>query len=278
MPTFEGLGPTSSAEDVRAAVAANRLWYHAIDLPHGVTTPGWFDLRSVADRLPWPDVRGKRCLDIGTYDGFLAFELERRGAAEVVATDIADHNLWDWPYALRREGPERLAQIAGEKGAGFEIAARALGSSVRKVEMSIYDLGPDTLGTFDVVVCGSLLLHLRDPVRALEAVRSVVSGSFLSSEQIDAELTLLHPRKPLTNLTGIGELVQWHVPNRAGHLKLVEAGGFRIVRRGAPYSVRFGPSHPPVGSGWRLQRRKAVTRAVTRDWGVAHNAVLAEPI
>ena len=56
------------------------LWYHTLELPGGIVTPGWFDLRGVVDRLPWPDVRGKRCLDVGTYDGFYAFELERRGA------------------------------------------------------------------------------------------------------------------------------------------------------------------------------------------------------
>lgn len=67
-------------------------------------TPGWFDLRPIVDRMPWPDVRGKRCLDVGTWDGFLAFELERRGAAEVVATDIESHEDWDWPPALKQRG------------------------------------------------------------------------------------------------------------------------------------------------------------------------------
>ncbi len=75
----------------REAVARNPLWYHTIDVAPGVSTPGVFDLRPVVGLLPWPDVRGKRCLDVGTYDGYLAFELERRGAAEVVVTDIAGH-------------------------------------------------------------------------------------------------------------------------------------------------------------------------------------------
>jgi len=74
-----------------AAVAANPMWYHSIEVAPGLVTPGLFDLRPIVERLPWPDVRGKRCLDVGTYDGFLAFELERRSAAEVLATDIADH-------------------------------------------------------------------------------------------------------------------------------------------------------------------------------------------
>ena len=111
---------------LRERVAANPLWYHTIELEPGLVTSGWFDLRPVVDRLPWPDVRGKRCLDVGTYDGFLAFELERRGAGEVVATDIGGHEGWDWPHELRSRGPAYLAALAGPKGNGFEIAHEAL--------------------------------------------------------------------------------------------------------------------------------------------------------
>ena len=110
-------------------------------------TPGWFDLRPIADRMPWPDVRGKRCLDVGTWDGYLAFELERRGASEVVALDIPDHEDWDWPPDVRAQGGERLAELAGpEKGAGFRVAREALGSSVEKVDMTVYDLSPERVG------------------------------------------------------------------------------------------------------------------------------------
>src|SRR4051794_39768777 len=173
--------------DVREAVASNPLWYHTLELEPGVVTPGWFDLRPIVDKLPWPDVRGKRCLDVGTYDGFLAFELEKRGAAEVVATDISDHNQWDWSWALRQRGGEYLASDAGpEKGLGFRIAHEALGSKVVKHEINIYDLTPGALGgEFDVVVCGSLMLHLKNPVVAMERIRSMVreDGQFMSTEE-----------------------------------------------------------------------------------------------
>ena len=173
------------------------LWYHAMDLGGGVETPGWFDLRPIADRMPWPDVRGKRCLDVGTYDGYLAFELERRGASEVVALDIPDHEDWDWPPDVRAQGGERLAELAGpEKGAGFRVAREALGSSVEKVDMTVYDLSPERVGTFDVVLCGSLMLHLRDPLRALEAIRSVCAGQFMSSEQIEPGAHAVPPAAP----------------------------------------------------------------------------------
>jgi tRNA (mo5U34)-methyltransferase len=260
------------------AEVSSTVWYHTIDLGDGVVTPGWFDLRPVVERMPWPDVAGKRCLDVGTYDGFLAFELERRGAAEVVCTDIADHAAWDWPLRIRARAGERLADLAGpQKGHGFEVARRALGSSVQKVELNVYDLSAERLGKFDVVVCGSLLLHLREPVRGLEAIRSVCDGRLLSAEAIRLGLSLLRPRTALAELDGISERCQWWTPNAAGHRRLVEAAGFDVERSVKPYAIPYGPAHPPR-TGWTQPARRPLRRALTgnRD-GVPHAALLARP-
>jgi tRNA (mo5U34)-methyltransferase len=256
----------------------DQLWYHTLDLGGGVLTPGWMDLRPVVERLPWPDVRGKRCLDVGTYDGFFAFELERRGAASVVATDIADHAQWDWPRAARERGAEYLALVAGQKGRGFELAREALGSSVEKREISVYDLSPEAVGEFDVVVCGSLMLHLKDPVRALEAIRSVCRGSFLSAEQIDPFLTLVSPQRPATWFRA-GNQTQWQIPNVAGLRAMVESAGFRIERRVRPYAVPFGAGYSGGGvRGARSLAHAGLTRIITGGRGVPHAAVLATPI
>jgi len=250
-------------KDAQAAVGAHPHWYHTMEVAPGVLTPGWFDLRPVLDAMPWPDVAGRRCLDVGTYDGHLAFELERRGAAEVLATDLSDHAEWDWPVRLRDRGPQALAAIAGpQKGRGFEIAAQALGSSVRRERVSVYDLAPERIGTFDVVVCGSLMLHLRDPLRALAAIRSVCTGEFLSAETI-----VPGDGPPCALLDGVSDLCQWWTPNRAGHRRMVEAAGFDVVRATDPYEVPLGPAHPEPPR--RLGRR--------RRGGVLHAAVLARP-
>ncbi len=266
--------------DARAAVAANPLWYHTMDVAPGVVTPGWFDLRPILDRLPWPDVRGLRCLDVGTYDGHLAFELERRGASEVVATDLSDHAEWDWPARLRALGGAQLGAIAGPvKGTGFRIARELLGSRAERVECSVYDLSPERMGTFDVVVCGSLMLHLRDPVRALEAIRSVCTGALLSAEQI-----LPRPewgpraRRPAAELDGLSELCQWWTPNRAGHRRMVEAAGFDVERATDPYCIPLGPAHPRPRPTVRRLARSAAIRALTRGSGLPNAAVLARPI
>jgi tRNA (mo5U34)-methyltransferase len=183
----------ADAPDLAQRVAGMQ-WYHTLELAPGLITPGWFDLRGVPDRIPMPaSLAGKRVLDIGTFDGFWAFEMERRGAAEVLAIDVLDPLAWDWPAGSTDE----VVKIIGERksaGAGFELAAEALGSSVRRQELSIYDLTPESVGTFDFVYLGSLLLHLRDPVAGLAAARSVCTGEMLLLDAADPLLSLMHPK------------------------------------------------------------------------------------
>jgi tRNA (mo5U34)-methyltransferase len=264
--------------DPRAAIAQVGYWYHTIDVAPGVATPGWFDLRGIVQRLPWPDVRGKRCLDVGTSDGFLAFELERRGAAEVVATDIFAHEHWDWEQALRDRGPDYLRAVAGPgPGAGFRVAHELLASSVRLEQISAYDLSPEAVGEFDVVICGSLLLHLRDPLRALAAIGSVCREYFLSTNQVDLARSLIRPRRPLVRLDGTSGITQWWLPNAAGHRQMVLASGFAVERDSGLYSVPFGPSHPRG----RAPRRLLVSlarRVLTGEVGVPHHALLARKV
>ena len=92
------------AHTARARVAELECW-HTIEVAAGVVTPGGWDLRDTARRLPWPpSLAGLRCLDVGTMDGFWAFELERRGAAEVVASDVLDASRLDHFAADRLRG------------------------------------------------------------------------------------------------------------------------------------------------------------------------------
>ncbi|MGB8354143.1 MAG: class I SAM-dependent methyltransferase [Chthoniobacteraceae bacterium] len=79
------------AEIIKSMIAQHTAWYHRIELSPGIITPGINDsgenLRQL-DGLGLPvDCSGLRVLDIGTADGFMAFEMERRGAGEVIALD-----------------------------------------------------------------------------------------------------------------------------------------------------------------------------------------------
>lgn len=269
--------PELTSSQARTAIASVPRWYHSIEVAPGVVTPGVFDLRPIIERLPWPDVRGKRCLDVGTSDGFLAFELERRGAAEVIASDIAQHEHWDWePHLPTTLGPSYLRQVAGpEMGAGFRVARELLRSSVQLEQISVYDLSPERMGSFDVVTCGSLLLHLRDPLRALTAIRSVCSNQLLSTDQVDLIRSLSCPRQALVRLDGTSGLTQWWIPNAAGHRQMLRAGGFAPERESALYSIPFGPAHAPRSRKLPWLARSLARRALTGNDGVPHHAILA---
>jgi tRNA (mo5U34)-methyltransferase len=229
---------------------AEREWYHTLELAPGVETPGYFDHRSILAKLPIPaSLAGERCLDIGTFDGFWAFEMERRGADEVIAADILDPLAWDWPAGADPLAIEALERRK-EAGRGFAIAARALGSKVEKVEASVYELDPSVHGEFDFVFMGSLLLHLRDPIRALERVRSVCRGSFLTIDAVDPLLTLLHPRRPIAFLEGTAR-PWWWKPNLRGYEQMVRAAGFDVVQ---------GPKLLLIPAGAELKRKRVGLR------------------
>lgn len=266
----------TSAADARAAVARVRRWYHSIEVAPGVVTPGLFDLRPIVDRLPWPDVHGKRCLDVGTGDGFFAFELERRGAAEVVATDVAAHEDWDWEPHNRESGVRYFHHLFGpDKRASFDVARRLLGSSVRLEQLSVHELTPDQVGEFDVVVCGSLLLHLRDPLGALGAIRSVCRDALLSTNQVDLVRSVLVRDSPLVRLDGTSGMGQWWLPNAAGHRQMLRASGFAIERGSRLYSVPFGPAHPARAGTLPSRLRRLGRTLLTGNDGVVHHALLA---
>src|SRR5579863_6637642 len=68
----------------------HRFRYHSIELPDGSVLPGLQPIEHMRWRLDLfglpDDLRGKRVLDVGAWDGWFSFECERRGA-EVVAVD-----------------------------------------------------------------------------------------------------------------------------------------------------------------------------------------------
>jgi SAM-dependent methyltransferase len=145
-------------------------FYQVMDLPGLGRVGGQWDLRPTVDEyLGRFDFSQKRVLDIGAASGFLTFEMERRGAS-VVSFDIGEGQDWDiapfaeglnhsYALSVKRDARERMLN-------GYWLAHRLLGSSARAFYGNIYDL-PEELGLFDVVVMGSVLLHLRDPLRAL---------------------------------------------------------------------------------------------------------------
>lgn len=226
------VGPKGDGDLVQRIRAQS--WYHTIELPGGLVTPGQFDHRPLLPRYGFPsDLTGQRVLDAATFNGFWAFHMESLGA-EVVAIDLDDPADWDFPEAIRRQ-----LLSAGEReliATGFEIAHEALGSKVRRVSRSLYDLDPDVDGTFDLVHCGDVLLHLRDPLRALERLRGVTSGLLLLSDVVDIDA----PRGtygPTTQYLGGWHDVNWWIPSLDVLAQMVIDAGFHPPHVNAVFNL-----------------------------------------
>jgi tRNA (mo5U34)-methyltransferase len=239
----------------------------------------------VVRRLPIPaSLTGKRCLDIASSDGFWAFEMCRRGAGEVVSIDLEDVSRQEWQGASSSRRAARAPTVSSGRWevddartrTAFEVARAALGADVERRDLSVYDLSPETVGTFDFVFMGSLLLHLRDPAGALLAARRVVTGQFLLFEPVLLSLSLLFPRTPLASLWQLDE-PRWWQPNMAGLRRLVESAGFEVRTLGGPRCQKFGPGF----ARWPPRRRPTLAElffwAVVRPLGVPSAWVLAEP-
>src|SRR5580692_11155084 len=123
-------------------------WYHSIELPDGSVIPGLQTLDQLRERIaryPIPqDLNGKRVLDIGAWDGWFSFEMERRGATVVAVDAIKQDTLLE--------------------------AKRLLNSRVEFVVEDVQRLSPRDIGYFDIVLFFGVLYHLKHPLLALERV------------------------------------------------------------------------------------------------------------
>jgi SAM-dependent methyltransferase len=150
-------------------------FYHTVDLPDGTHSGDWdlrADIEAYIGRYPYA---GQRVVDIGTASGFVAFEMEKRGA-EVVALDFAitenpTSDMGLIPYGSNKNFDEMVrGRIEGQRAlqASFWYMHERLGSHVRYYEGDA-QVCPEELRPFDVAFFGSILLHLRDPLGVVSA-------------------------------------------------------------------------------------------------------------
>ena len=174
---------------IRELIARHGRWWHEIEVAPGVVTPGDDSNRMklpILDKLGLPsDLRGRRALDIGCSDGFFSFELERRGA-DVVAIDFVP-----------------------ETHTGFATAREILDSAVTYRMDNVYNVSPESYGYFDVVLFLGVLYHLRKPLAALDAIRSVMKPGaqlFIATMMIDEYLQL--PDGSVTTLAALNPILR----------------------------------------------------------------------
>jgi tRNA (mo5U34)-methyltransferase len=210
---------------IREKVANHRHWYHRIELAPGLVTPGVNDSPGVLRLLNLPaDCTGMRALDIGTFDGYFAFELERRGADVTAIDNLPPHR------------------------SGFGIVKEFLHSNVEHQVANVYDLNPEQFGQFDLILFLGVLYHLRNPMLALDRIREISVGRlWVESFVIDMayptaegrseplaevapkltndRLMQFYPRSELNN-----DFSNWWGPNLACLRAMLEACNFTVTR------------------------------------------------
>jgi SAM-dependent methyltransferase len=148
------------------------VYYHTIDIPgHGLQIGQW-DLRgNIHEYLGEVDFFDRRVLEIGTANGFVCFEMERRGA-KVVGFDLSEDLTYDAPPhsaeylqpEIYRDGLRRI------RHAWWRTHA-ALGSKAQVVYGHANRL-PIEMGRFDIGVLANVMQHLQDPIGALIGLAS----------------------------------------------------------------------------------------------------------
>jgi tRNA (mo5U34)-methyltransferase len=132
-------------------------WWHQIDLGNGLVTPGKYPPSGLVSKaFDEIDFEGKKVLDIGCWDGLWSFEAEKRGAAEVYATDD-------------------ISQRTFHDTRTFNLAKEALKSKVQYFPETPIERIPDLGVKFDIVLFLGVYYHLRDPLRALGILRSMLN-------------------------------------------------------------------------------------------------------
>jgi tRNA (mo5U34)-methyltransferase len=194
-------------------------FYHTIELPGGEVLPGLLSVERLRRRLTQfdipADLRGKRVLDIGAWDGFYTFEMERRGA-HVVALDL----------------------FRNEK---FLLARDLVKSSAEYVVGDICRLSSKDLGRFDIVLFFGVLYHVKHPVMALENVCSLTKDTaYVESYVIDDGTDLdavpvleFYERSELR-----GQFDNWVGPNVPCLMAMARTAGFAEVTYEGNLSTR----------------------------------------
>jgi SAM-dependent methyltransferase len=240
--------PSPTADRIaaaRAAIAENPVWYHAIELAPGVVTPGFVDHRPVTPRILPRDLTGVRALEVGTFDGHWSFAMEERGA-KVTALDLPAFEATNFPPLHRERLLREMTERDMELGRGFKLAHAVRGSSVQRLEVDVQSFAPGEVpGEYDLVFVGAILLHLRDPVGALERLLGCLrpGGRLIAFEAFSLAATLRAPRRAMATFETVETAFNWWVPNLAALRAWFLTAGFVDVRR---HAIMRPPTNPEM--------------------------------
>src|SRR5215831_9251500 len=226
------------AADLGHTGIENYYWYHTVELPDGLITPGLYDSRAAVPNFGFPaDLRGEAVLDVGSATGFFAFEFARRGA-HVVSVELPSLYALDrFPGQDVEHSIEKIGEMIvpksldGARGyvrkhtaeqlyfnlleGPFEFCRKLLHAPVERCYSTVYDLSENKLGrTFDLVFMGDILLHTLNPLEALAAVAPLCRGTLVLSQTVPDE----PGERPAMHYVGgdspRSDEVSWWLPNK----------------------------------------------------------------
>lgn len=194
----------------RAPRLEDCFFYHSYDLDDGNEVIGEWDLRpDPFDYLGQVCFTGRSVLEIGPASGYLSFYMEAAGA-RVTCLEPPMSHLWDIvpfeKFDTQGWRSEFESRIEGVRNS-FWYVHHQNGSRVKMLEGDPYNL-PDALGSFDIGVLASLLLHCRRPFDMLQSVASRTQQAMVVTElhnpsMGDAPLCMLMPH------VGVAQVDTW---------------------------------------------------------------------
>jgi tRNA (mo5U34)-methyltransferase len=238
---FTNVSTCAHAEFMRRC-GDHDFWYHSFYFDNGYEQRGDYDIgRDVADYNFPEDMTGMEVLDVGTGSGWFATYFEQRGAkvTTVDARGYCDFDVFGrsaYPdVTTEKPSPDRILPDGrviyySPVSRGFWVMKDILGLKAEYVNARIYDICPELFDgrKFDLVFVGSVLMHLRDPIGALMAVRSVCRSRLIANSlrlpDRDGE------RTPYMLLVSSDEdKITWWVPNKACLMQWFRAAGFSKI-------------------------------------------------
>lgn len=213
-------GEEVSLADRIARVERQSGWWHRMELAPGVWTPGvcphGTDPREVSERFGMPErLDGEVVMDVGAWDGLFTWEAVRRGAERVFAVLP-----WrdDWGHRLSHDG--------------FVVAWGAMeerhpGMDVEVIAKSVYDVATGEHPEVDLVLFYGVLYHLKEPMRALEAIYDVLAPGgvvLVESAYAQGERSVIEVRRGHD-----GDKTNLFYPTRAALRDMLEVAGFERV-------------------------------------------------
>lgn len=196
-------------------------WYHQIDLgPELGITPGICTndkTRLAYMHLP-ETFENHHVIDVGSWDGYFAFEAARRGAS-VLATDT-----WGDSAINDGEGIRFACEV-------LEPNIQLLYSNVYELATSVWNQDPEYMA--DDVIFAGVLYHLQHPLAALEQIYKIlVPGGLLI---LETHLDLLTLRRPAMALyredeASAGDHTNFCGPNPIAVELMLKWAGFHDIQ------------------------------------------------